>query len=249
VPSAIITALCISILPTLAALYTVKNKTETSLKANYGFKLCYMVAFPIATAMAVFAPQIYSILGFVSDPTYLSALALSVILLGTVHLQSAILQSVNFMFTSTIFLTIMVAVKAILNYFLVPTSLNIYGAIIATYVSYLIPMVLNQIVLHHKKGIRISLLGNSWRPALSSGVMLVGSFTVYSVLHFITSFIFSGYLAVLIAFIPTVAVGIVLYFYMLARLGGISEADVNSVSPALMKTTKKIIAKIKKQGK
>jgi len=40
----------------------------------------------------------------------------------------------------------------------------------------------------------------------------------------------------------------VLYFYMLARLGGISESDVNSVSPAIMKLTNKILAKIKKQG-
>lgn len=119
VPTALVSALCVSILPALTALYSKQDIRGTADKAEYGFKLLYTVAMPIAFAMAVFSKEIYAILGFGDRYLLLSSMSFSVLLLGTVHLQNSIMQSVNRLFQTTVYLAISVVTKAILNYILV----------------------------------------------------------------------------------------------------------------------------------
>ena len=113
VPVSIISALCVSVLPTLAALYAVRDRRQTSEKANYGFRLCYMVSVPMVAAFAIFAQPIYTLLGYGANYNLLMALSFSVLLQGTVHLQSSILQSVNRLFTATGFLGISVVLRCV----------------------------------------------------------------------------------------------------------------------------------------
>jgi len=234
VPNSMITSLCISILPAVAAAYILKNGKETSEKADYGFKLCYLVAFPAATLLSAFAKPVYQFLGFGSNYSLLMVLAFSLLLLGTMQLQSAILQSVNSLFTTTMFLAMSVIIKAILNYILIAIpSINVYGAIISTYLSYLVPLILNQYVLTKHKNLDISLIRNAWRPALCSALMLVFAVPTYYILYIFTSKFMGGYLSNAFSFIITGLIGGAAYVFSMAKTGGLLKEDLDSISPAI----------------
>lgn len=242
VPASLITALCVSILPALAAAYALRNRNETAEKANYGFRLCYLVAFPLGVAMSVFAKPIYTLLGFGDNAVVLMSLSMSIVLQGTVHLQSSILQGVNRMYMSTIFLSMSVVLKAILNYVLIPIpALRIYGAVLATYLSYFIPLLLNDWVLRRQCKLPISLVGNAWRPALCSVLMLIPALPTYWGLRALwTSFLGTGYGAILLAFVPTALVGAIVYTVLMRKIGGLTDEDLRSISPKLVRVVGKI---------
>ena len=243
VPTSIISAMCVSILPTMAALHALKEHGKKSLKANEGYKLCYLIAVPMTAGFAVFAQAVFTLLGYGANYNLLMALSFSVILQGTVHLQSSILQSINRMFTSTLFLLIGASLKLILSYTLASIpGLNIYGAVISTYISFLVPFVLNQWVLNKKEKMGISVLGNLWRPCLASVFMIMVGFPLYQIL--IGLLPADSYFSVLFGFGITVVVCVVVYGYVLIKVGGLTQEDVKEISPALARRWPKKIKRI-----
>ncbi|MBE7056964.1 MAG: polysaccharide biosynthesis protein [Ruminococcaceae bacterium] len=243
VPTSIISAMCVSILPTMAALHALKEHDKKSLKANEGYKLCYLIAVPMTAGFAVFAQAVFTLLGYGENYNLLMALSFSVILQGTVHLQSSILQSVNRLFTSTMFLLSGALIKLILSYVLagIP-SLNIYGAVISTYGSFIVPFALNQWVLNKKEKMGISVLGNLWKPCLASVFMVMVGFPMYEGISFILPQ--ESYFSVLISFAITVVVCVAVYVYVLMKIGGLTKEDVNEISPVLAKKWPKKLRRI-----
>lgn len=243
VPTSIISAMCVSILPTMAALHALKEHGKKSVKANEGYKLCYLIAVPMTAGFAVFAQAIFTLLGYGDNYNILMALSFSVILQGTVHLQSSILQSINRLFTSTMFLLVGGVLKLVLSYTLAAVpGLDIYGAIISTYVSFIVPFALNQWVLNRKESMGISVVGNLWKPCLASVFMVMIGFPLYQLLSYLLPE--GAYFSVLFAFALTVAVCIVVYAYVLMKIGGLTQEDVKEISPALARRWPKKLRRI-----
>ncbi|MBQ8827943.1 MAG: polysaccharide biosynthesis protein [Clostridia bacterium] len=242
VPVALVTALCISILPAVASAYAVKNLKKVSERAIYGFNLCYTVCVPVITAMIVFARPIYTLLGYGSkNHVLLMASAVSVLLLGTMHLQSSILQGVNRMFTSSAFLCLCVVIKAVLNYFLVAIpSVNIYGAVIATYISYLIPVILNHIVITKAEHIELPLTKILFKPVIASLSMAVVAAPVYLILRLIFKFTGGGYITNLICFLPAAVIGVAVYFFAMRKMGALTNEELDEISPKITKMLRKL---------
>lgn len=232
VPNALVSSLCISLLPIIAGLYAMKKFNETKDKANYAFKLCYILAIPISIAMCVFAEPLYTILGLGDGYMLLCYMAFSVLFVAIVHLQSSVMQSVNQLFTATFFMGVGVGVKLVLNYVLIAIpSINIYGAIIATYVSYIIPLILNHIFMIKKRNLKISHFSLLLKPLLSSGVMIVGASLVYLLFDFLCDKIFNNYFTSLISLIFAAISGVVIYFFVMYKLKGIDQEDISLVIP------------------
>ena len=124
--------------------------------------------------------------------------------------------------------------KAVLNYILVGIpSLNVYGAIISTYVSYIIPFILNQYVLNKKMRMHISILGNLWRPSLATSFMVMLGMPAYFGLYYILRMALPVYAATLCAFLVTVIISVSVYAYVLAKIGGVTQYDLTNISPGL----------------
>ncbi|MBQ8164545.1 MAG: polysaccharide biosynthesis protein [Clostridia bacterium] len=242
VPVALVTALCISVLPAVASAYAVKNIKKVSERAEYGFKLCYTVSIPVIAAMIAFAQPIYKLLGYGStNYPLLMAAAGSVLLLGTMHLQSSVLQGVNRMFTSSVFLCLCVVIKAVSNYFLVVIpGINVYGAVIATYISYLIPVLLNHYVISKKERIKISFMKIIYRPVAASVAMIIVSLPIYLLLRFLLGLIGDGYFMTLIAFVPTVLAAVAVYFYVMRKMGALTDDELDEISPKITKLLKRV---------
>ena len=246
VPTSIISAMCVSILPTMAALHALKQSKEKSLKANEGYKLCYMIAVPMTAAFAVFAQAVFTLLGYGSNYNILMALSFSVILQGTVHLQSSILQSVNRLFTSTMFLLIGAVLRLGISYVLAAIpSINVYGAVISTYVSYAVPFALNQWALNKKEKLNISVIGNLWKPCLASVFMVMVGFPVYYGLSTVIGIIISRvWICTFFAFGITAVLCVAVYAYVMIKIGGVTQEDVRGISPALARRWPKKIRRI-----
>lgn len=238
VPNALVSSLCISLLPVIAGLYAMKKMDEAKDKANYAFKLCYILAIPISIAMCVFAEPIYTILGLGDGYKLLCYMAFSVLFLAIVHLQSSVMQSVNQLFTATFFMGVGVAVKLILNYILIAIpEINIYGAILATYISYLIPMFLNHIFMIKKRNIKINHATLVLKPVLSSGIMIAGASLIYLLFDFLCGKVFNNYVTSLISLVFAAITGVVIYFFVLYKLNGIDEEDISIVFPNKTRNT------------
>lgn len=246
VPTSIISAMCVSILPTMAALHALKQNKEKSLKANEGYKLCYIIAVPMTAAFAVFAQAVFTLLGYGDNYNILMALSFSVILQGTVHLQSSILQSVNRLFTSTMFLLVGAVLRVGISYVLAAIpSINVYGAVISTYVSYAVPFLLNQWALNKKERMRISVVGNLWRPCLASVFMVMVGFPVYYGLSALIGMLISNvWVCTLFAFAITAVLCVLVYGYVMIKVGGITREDVQGISPALARRWPKKIRRV-----
>ena len=242
VPGSLATALCISVLPVIAGSFAVKDMKSVSKNTEYGFKLCYLVAVPISFAMVVFGQPIYTLLDYGDNYFLLMLSSLSVLLLCTMHLQSSVLQGVNMMFTSSAFLCVSVVVKALLNYILIRIpALNIYGAVISTYIAYIIPVMLNYYVIKKKAGVEFSLSKCLLGPVVASTVMAAVSYGFYRLVYFfIGKLPFHGYVECLIAFVPTVILALLVYYVVLRKLGALTDDDIIQISPKALRLLKKL---------
>ncbi len=233
VPSSLVTALCVSVLPIIAGLYAQKKKKAAATRAEYAFKLCFIVSVPCTVAMCVFAKPIYQLLGFGGHYQMLMYMSFSVLLMGVVHLQSSIMQSVNLLYVSAAFMGVSVIVKAIFNYLLIGIpGLNIYGAVLSTYISYLVPILLNNQMMIRKRGLKVRIFSTLAPSILGSAVMLVPSVPCYILL---TKLMGASYFANLLAFVVAAALAIVTYFVVMVKIGGIYKEDIDSISPKISK--------------
>ena len=241
VPTSIISAMCVSILPAMAALHVQKKMQEKSERANEGYRLCYIIAVPMMAAFGVFSQPIFKLLGYGEHNILLSALCFSIILQGTVHLQSSILQSVNRLFTSTLFLLAGGITKIVLSYILIAIpGVEIYGSVISTYASFLVPFLLNHWVLNKKEKLKISVVKNIWRPCLASIFMVMIGFPLYLLMHKISE----SYFMTLVAFIITAVVCVAVYFVAMIMVGGLTKEIVEDISPSLARFWPKKIKRI-----
>lgn len=240
VPGSLATALCVAVLPAITAALAAKKYNTVNKNTQFSFKLCYLVAVPISFAYAVYSGPIYKLLGYGTNIILLTLSSLSVILLCTIHLQSSIMQAHNMMFTSSIFMCICVVIKVILNYVLVRIpGLNIYGAIISTYCSYIIPFCLNLYVMKKRTSLRFSILSAISPTILASTVAMLISYVVYGVLRLVLRTFIAGYLGYLIAFAPAALVAVVVYYLTLRLSGGLTVDEMEKISPKLPKIAAK----------
>ena len=153
------------------------------------------------------------------------------------------MQSVNQLIKSTVFMGIGVLVKLLLNYVLVAIPwMNVYGAIIATYISYIIPLLLNHIFLKKDRNINIKIHKLVIIPLLSSGIMIVFASLIYFGSDYLIGKVFGTYVTSLISLLFAAVVGVVVYFLTMYKLRGINEEDISLVLP------KRITGKLFKKG-
>ena len=236
VPGALATALCVTVLPIITSCFAAGDRKGVAANTQYSFKLCYLVAVPISFAYAVFSGPIYKMLGYGNNAVLLTVSSLSVILLCTIHLQSSVLQGVNRLFTASAFMCLCVVIKAVMNYFLLRIpQLNIYGAVISTYVSYLIPFILNMYVLKKRENIRFSVLAALTPPVIASTGCVAAGYAVYGVIRLIVRSFLKGYLGYAIAFIPAAVVAVIVYYIIIRKINGLTAEDIAQISPKASK--------------
>ena len=146
IPMTLATALAASIIPIISELYILKDKVQVKQKIDTTMKLCMIVSIPCFLGLFFMAEPIMNLLfpGKADGFMILKYLSISVPFLVGTQITTSILQGMGYYYRPVFHLFIGCILKVILTMNLIPIrSLNIYGAVIATIISYSVVLILN----------------------------------------------------------------------------------------------------------
>ena len=227
VPIAIISSLAITILPSISGLVALRDKKAVRNKINYAFRLCFLVAVPSTVGLAVLAKPIVYFIKYSSDASRLLTYgSVVIIFMAVVAIQTSILQGLGKLYLVTFYAVLGLIGKIIINYiFVAIPSFNILGAVLATGVSFVIPLILNSLTINKVLRVKINLARHAIKPIIASGVMAIVAKLMYVNFDFVFNFIKEGYFANAAAVLISMFFAILTYFFALVLIGGISKED------------------------
>ncbi|MBK5240109.1 polysaccharide biosynthesis protein [Clostridium sp.] len=237
VPIAIITALAITILPSISSLMALKDKKAVKGKVNYAFRLCFLVAVPSSVGLAVLAKPIVELLHFDSDVTRLLIYGSGVIILmAVVSIQTSILQGLGKLYLVTVYAVFGLMGKIIVNYiFVAIPRFNVLGAVMASGVSFAILLIFNNSAMNKTLRVKINLPNHAIKPIIASGIMAIVVKLIYINFNFVFSFIKEGFFANAMAIASSMILAILTYFFVLVLIGGITKEDLEGLPRKITK--------------
>lgn len=245
VPIALISALQISVLPSLSGSFALKDKKQIEEKINYAFRVCFLVAVPAAVGLAVLGTPIFTLIANSPEGGSLLIFGSVVLILNSIVLiQTTILQSINKLYRTTIHIILGVAGKIIIDYIFVGIpEVNILGAVLGNFVMFLIPLVLNYRVIKRTLKIRVTLLKQIKKPFIATLFMAVIVFGTYTVLFNLSADLISPGLNNGFASLFAIGIGIIAYVYGLVLTKGISKEDIDAFPARFKKFIPKLLMK------
>lgn len=207
IPLTLSVAIGTSLIPIIAETYILNRKIEMQSKINVAMKLSAVIALPSAMGLFFLAEPIMKLIFFqkYEGVEILRYLSLSIPFVIITQTTTSILQATNHYIRPMINLLIGCLVKVVLTIVLVPmTNINIYGAVIASTVAYMVVTILNVTSLKKKTKVRVNFYNCLVKPAYSSLAMIVSVIFSYS---FIITKTESNSISCLLA----IFVGIIIY--------------------------------------
>ncbi len=224
-PSALISPLAISIIPTVTASLTLKDYRKAQSSEESAFRMTALIGLPCAAGLGVLASPI-QLFAYGYDAETLSVagpilalLGIAVIFNCMVTVTTAILQAhgkVNVPIYTTLAGGI---VNIVTDYVLIGVgSIHIYGAAIATIAYCAVIMFLNIFAMHRSMDLPPRVLRQFVKPVVATAVMAVAAYLVYEGAY---NLLASNTLAMLCS----VAVAVVVYFVMVYLLRIVTWED------------------------
>jgi stage V sporulation protein B len=235
VPITLIAQLTVTIIPAIAAVAIVKNKEKVEDNINFAFRFCFMISIPSAVGLSVLSSHIYRLLGYGNGSTLLLYGAIAVIPMACTQTFSAILQGLGKLYLVIFFLIAGIIGKILTNYFIISIpSINIMGALIGNLVCYMVPVILDNILLTRGLKIKVNVFKYAVKPFSASLIMGASVYLVYTVFNKIL-LMTGGYMSNAISTMASIIAGAYIYFYMMVVIKGIGEEDMNALPRRLRK--------------
>lgn len=238
VPVTVITSLSAAILPLISRAAALQNRDDIKEGVDYSFKTTFLISIPSAVGLMVLSKPIYVLLGrrFTLGYQLMTYGALALVLTSIIQIQTTILQSMGRLYKTTFNMVIGIIVRLIIDFIIVPyTTINIYGAIIASYIGFLVTVILNNISIKRWTGIKFSLTEYMYKPVLASIFMGFCSLFSFYYLNKLFLIIFGNYISNLLAVLIAVVIGIISYTYFMVITGGIKKEDLSNLPNRMVK--------------
>ncbi|WP_454053983.1 putative polysaccharide biosynthesis protein [Clostridium sp. Marseille-Q7071] len=248
VPLALVSSLSISIVPIISAHSATKDKKSLRNSVNTSVKAAYLITVPSAVGLSVFSLQILQLLKLDLDISNLLFYgSYVIILMAIVYLQTSILQGLGKVKAVTIFSVIGLIGKIIANYvFVAIPEINILGAIIGNAISFLIMLILNQLLINQSLKIRVSIVRPIIKPFIASAAMATVGLIWYNLVYKVFLMLSKGYIANALSIATTIFVAVIVYFVSLIYIGGIRKRDLQVIPRKLIRfIPKKLLLKIR----
>ncbi|GAB6106983.1 putative polysaccharide biosynthesis protein [Fusibacter bizertensis] len=223
-PQVITSAIQISIVPAVAALFVQKQVKNLSRTIQNGIRMTLIISLPATAGLVLLSQPIMELL-YPSQIQYaqttgqiLSILGFGVIFLGMFQVTTGILQGLSMQNRPAINLMVGAVIKIILTYVLVGIpSINIYGAAFSTLAAYGTATTLNLITMKRSADITFDPKVVLFKPLFSVLVMSV----VVVVGHKLALLVISPKLSTVFA----ILIGAIVYFVMLLKTKTITDED------------------------
>lgn len=237
VPLAIVTALGTSIFPKIIQAFVHKNKKELKKQTSYSFRMMYIIVMPAVFGLAILSKEIYTFL-FPSNSGYTLLMYGSslLIFMSITTIQNVILQGINKLYLIIVSASLGLLAKIIINVILVSIpSVNIMGAVIATFISFIIPTIINHRKIKQFFRVNIPIVKQAIIPTICSVLMtlviLIARFPIIKVAEALGR----GRIVIAIAAVILIGIGGLIYLYSMIYFGGIRRKDLDLISPKVYK--------------
>ncbi|VYU26644.1 oligosaccharide flippase family protein [Clostridium tertium] len=238
VPLAIVTALGTSIFPKIIQAFVQKNKKELKRQTSYSFRMMYIIVMPSTFGLAILSKEIYHFLFNNTNDEYVLLMYGSALLIfmSITTIQNVILQGINKLYLIIVSASLGLIAKIILNVFLVSIpSVNINGAVVATFVSFIIPTIINHRKITQFFRVKIPIIKQGIIPMICSILMAIIIVVAKYPIVKLAEILGGGRILIGVATLVLIAVGGVVYLYTMIYLGGIRRKDLDLISPKLFK--------------
>ncbi|MDR1101055.1 MAG: polysaccharide biosynthesis protein [Clostridiales bacterium] len=220
-PLSIVTALSISVVPSLSAALAVGDRAGGHRITASVLRVTTFFALPCAAGVFALADPIERAIFTTPPPeagSLLTILAISILFASLLAVTSAVLQAHNRMSLPVIFMTIGGIIKAILNYALIPVY-DIYAAPFATNVCYIVIVSLNIIAILRITKVKIPVGDILVKPFVASVALMAAAFAVIN-------FMEGAGFGVRIGTFAAILAGGLAYVIMLFVVRAIKEEDI-----------------------
>ncbi|SEN63971.1 putative polysaccharide biosynthesis protein [Lihuaxuella thermophila] len=234
------TAISLSIVPAIAE--TQKNFREAGERASLALRLTWMFGLPASLGLAVIAvPANVMLFEDAAGSDALAILAMTTVFSTLGITSSGILQGLGKVYLPARNLFIGVAVKLLLNLWLIPVW-DIRGAAVSTVAAYAVATLLNlhalrSLLAYSKDNGRIA-----GKSLLAAGWMAMVTFLMMTAVQMAVSDLLPYRLAMAVTSLVSVVTGALVYFRSLFRFGLLSRSDLEKV-PKLKKKLLPILDK------
>jgi stage V sporulation protein B len=219
VPLTISLALMITIVPAISIAVAKNNYKDLINKIVICIRFSLLLALPAAIGIIILSEPLMNMLYHTSaGHEYLMLLGICLVLIIIGQALAAILQGMGKYYIPLVSLFVSVIIKYIINYYLIASDLQLMGAVIGSICYYAIYVLINYIIIKRATNFRIDILKVVLKPMISTIIMGISVFFVYSGVHNIIN---SNTLATLISIIA----GIVIYGLMLIITKTLKEED------------------------
>ena len=221
-PPTLISAITISIVPTIAKALAQKDMKTARQNASTSLQITLLFSLPCAVGMSVLSKPILDLVyNNTNASSTLAVLAVAIVFVSLVMVTNAVLQSAGKERVPVINMLIGGVVKILINNYLVKNpDINILGAPIGTISCYAVILVLNMITIVRVIKLDFPFVQNILKPVVSAGLMGVCSYFVFD---------FASPLGSKIALIVSIASAVVVYGVSLLIMKGITEELLLSV--------------------
>ena len=237
VPLVIITSIGTTTLPAIARSMVLNERKEVKRKIAYAFKMAFSIAIPAAVGLSMLSELVYATLYNRTDGHKLMMIgAFILILYTTTQIQAVIMQSINKLYFILGTFMLGIVTKIIVNYIFVGIpGINIYGVLIGNVFWHLIPAVLNHKKLCKIMKMRLSIPKLVIKPAIASIVMAGVIYLLKLPLKYVFEVISLSRVTAAPITIIIVAIGGIVYLYLMIAMGGIRKSDIQTISPKLIR--------------
>lgn len=223
VPIAVSTAIASSMIPSLVASVTAREKGAVRSKVTMAVKFNMIIAFPSAVGMAVLAVPIIRLLfpssDYVTGGMMLMTGSTCIIFYALSTVTSGVLQSIDKMNLPVIHSLVSLVIHVILLFCLLRfTNLGAYALVVGNVTYPMVVCYLNGRSVSKNLGFKQEITKTFCIPFLSSVVMGVLTYFVYQVCFLITHRIY-------IAIFPAIFVAVATYFALVLKLQGLSREE------------------------
>ncbi len=223
VPLVISVSLIISVVPSISAANTKIGKDELRQKICEGIEIALKLALPAAVGITVLATPIMNLIWKSPEgATYLQGMAVALIFMILAQSLTGMLQGLSHYMLPVGIVGIAMIAKIITNGVLMISPLGAYGAIIGTFVYYVIITGVSYYAIKRETRFSLDALHSFIKPLASSLIMGCIVYLVYEGSHHI---LHSNVLSIIIA----VTCGLVIYGISMIQMKAFSEDELMSV--------------------
>ena len=232
IPISVATAVSAAIIPNIATAYASGDIRETRRRSINASRMALIISIPCAVGLLVLARPVTMLMFPQWDTLELASVLLTlqsvtVIFLSVGTITNAILQAIGKMNMPIVSASVALIIQtAALAFFLRFTDWGIYAMVFVSVLYAAIIFALNELFLRRYLGLRFDAVRVYWKPIFSALVMGAAVFLVYRGVFFLASHFCGQYFANFIATMPSIAVAVPVYFFLLIRLRSFTQEDI-----------------------